>query len=434
MKRIAGLIATLSLGTMVVWGCNESEPVDTGCEPRLGSSHEPYSVITTFAGNGVQGEGADGLCPLKTALYWPQDMAFSPEGKPYIVDWNNYRIRVIENGLMHTVIGSGKPVPQDGEGAAPSGPARDVDLNHPTHINFDSSGNIILSGFHSSALFLCNLSTNMVAPICGNGVRCYGGDGGPDSAAIVNLPVCSHFDSQGNLYFSDQGNQRIRKIDPAGIVTTYAGSAQPPAPGGCVIPGRFSGDGGPPELAEFNFPVGQQANPSAKFCIGPDDRMYIADTGNQRIRMIANGTITTIAGNGEQGYGGDGGPATNARLNFPNSVALDPEGNLYISDYLNNAVRKVDMTTGIITTFAGHPPKEPCTEPDCSNTALDLQQWCPRGDCTDVTSFTSEELGDGGDPKDAYLHNPAGLTFDAAGNLYIADRANNRIRVILKNP
>jgi NHL repeat-containing protein len=113
MKRNAWFIAVLSLATIVVGGCNEDN-TDTGCEPLLGSSHEPYSVITTFAGNGVQGQGTDGVCPLKTALYWPQDLAFSPDGKAYIIDWNNYRIRVVENGLMHTVIGSGNPVP-DGE-------------------------------------------------------------------------------------------------------------------------------------------------------------------------------------------------------------------------------------------------------------------------------------------------------------------------------
>ena len=413
MKRIAWFISLL-LVSVLAWGCDESQ-TDTGCEPLLGtSSHQPYSMITTFAGNGVQGEGTDGVCPLKTALYYPQDMAFSPDGKPYIVDWNNYRIRVVENGLIHTVIGSGKPVP-DAESEAPSGVATEVDLNHPAHINFDANGNIILCGFHSSAVFLCNLSTGMIGPICGNGVRSYGGDGGPASAAIVNLPVCSHYDSQGNLYITDQANQRIRKIDSSGNITTFAGSGTPVP--GAGAPGGFSGDGGPPELAQFNFPVGQQANPAGKFCIGADDRMYIADTRNQRIRMIANGIITTVAGNGVLGYGGDGGPATDAMLNDPNSVAVDSDNNLYISDYFNNIIRRVDAATGIITTFVGHP-----------------QEWCPRGDCTDVTTLSGEELGDGGDPKDAYLHNPAGLTFDAAGNLYIADRANNRIRVVLKNP
>jgi len=406
MKRFA-LYLALALVSIVAWGCNEEAPCPSGPE---WTSHDPYSVITTFAGNGVQGAGKDGVCPLATALYWPQDMAFSPDGKAYIIDWNNYRIRVVENGLMHTVIGSGNPVP-DGESEAPTGVATEVDLNHPAHINFDANGNIILSGFHSSAVFICNLSTGMIGPICGNGVRNYGGDGGPATAAIVNLPVCSHYDSQGNLFISDQANQRIRKIDTSGIITTYCGSGTPNQPGG------FSGDGGAPELAQLNFPLGQQAYPAGKFAIGSDDRMYIADTKNQRIRMIANGIITTVAGNGTQGYGGDAGQATAAMLNNPNSVAVDADGNLYISDYDNHIIRKVDMTTGIISTFAGHPG-----------------EWCPRGDCSDVTELSNQEIGDGGDPKDAYLHNPAGLTFDAAGNLYIADRANNRIRVVLKSP
>jgi NHL repeat len=400
MNRQASLLVSASLLVIAVVGCNSAT------EPP----HGPYSVINTFAGNGVQGAGVDGVSPRQTPLYWPQDMAFAPDGRAYIIDWNNYRIRVVENGIIHTVIGSGNPVP-DGESEAPTGIATEVDLNHPAHINFDAQGNIILCGFHSSAVFFCNLSTNIISPICGNGARSYGGDGGPAKDAIVNLPVCSHFDSQGNLYFTDQANQRIRKIDLAGIVTTFCGAGTPNQPG------AFGGDGGPPELALLNFPLGQQAYPAGKFTIGPDDRFYIADTKNQRIRMIANGVITTVAGNGVQGYGGDGGPATEAMLNDPNSLAVDADGNLYISDYDNNVIRKVDMTTGIISTFVGHPEK-----------------WCPRGDCTDVTTLSSREIGDGGDPKHAYLHNPAGITFDAEGNLYIADRANNRIRVVWRNP
>ena len=406
------LLTTIALTTIVLFGC------DSSTEPNNGA----YSVITTYAGNGVQGAGIDGVSPRQTPLYWPQDMAFGPDGRGYIIDWNNYRIRVVENDVIRTIIGSGNPVP-DGESEAPSGVATEVDLNHPAHINFDPNGNIILSGFHSSAVFLYDFASNIISPVCGNGVRSYGGDGGPAIDAIVNLPVCSHYDSEGNLYIMDQANQRLRLIDPAGMITTFCGTGT----------AGFSGDDGAPDLAQLNLPVGQQAAPAGKFTIGPDDRIYIADTKNQRIRMIEHNdtpipggmgvsheedVITTIAGNGTPGYGGDGGPATAAMLNNPNAVALDPEGNLYISDTDNHVIRKVD-TSGIITTFVGHP-----------------QEWCPRSqNCPpDGPSLSASELGDGGNPRNAYLHFPAGITFDGDGNFYIADRANNRIRVVLREP
>jgi NHL repeat-containing protein len=402
---LAQLLAGASLLAIVLWGCNSSTT-----PPNPG----PYGVIKTYAGNGVQGQGVDGVAPTKSPLYWPQDISFGPDGRAYIVDWNNYRIRVVENGIIRTIIGSGNPVP-DGESEAPTGIATQVDLNHPTHVNFDANGDIILCGFHSSAVFLCNLSTNIISPICGNGVRNYGGDGGPASSAIVNLPVCSHYDSAGNLYIMDQANQRLRKIDTSGTITTVLGYGTP-VPGGFL--GAFSGDGGPPSEAQINLPIGQQAYPAGKFAIDSQDRIYIADTNNERIRMIANGIITTVAGNGTPGYGGDGGPATDAELYHPNSVAVDADGNIFISDSDNHCIRKVD-TSGIITTFAGHPG-----------------QWCPRtSNCPpNGPALTARELGDGGNPRDAYLYYPKGISLDAEGNLYIADQANNRIRVVLKNP
>jgi DNA-binding beta-propeller fold protein YncE len=414
-RRVLPLVPlALALG---LWGCNSSTAPAT---PGM------YSKIETYAGNGIQGLGVDGVSPKQTPLYWPQDISFGPDGRVYIVDWNNYKIRVVENGIIRTLIGSGRPVP-DASSEAPTGIATEVDLNHPCHVNFDALGNIILSGFHSSAVFYYDFASNMVTPLCGDGTRDYRGDGGPADQAWVNLPTCTHYDAEGNLLIMDEANQVMRIVTPDGNINTFAGTAPvwDPVKGQYVSQPGFAGDGGPPEEAKFNLPVGQAAWPAAKFVIGPDDADYIADTLNHRIRKIihsdvplpgapginhADDVITTIAGNGQKGYGGDGGQATEAMLNQPGAVALDSDGNLYISDHFNHCIRKVD-TNGIITTFAGHPTQRPPLD----NNGNPL-------------------IGDGKAPTDAYLDQPGGIAFDQAGNFYIADTGNNRIRIIKRNP
>jgi sugar lactone lactonase YvrE len=197
------------------------------------------------------------------------------------------------------------------------------------------------------------------------------GDGGIAPQAFLNFPSGMTVDSSGNLYIADAGGQRIRKINPAGIITTVAGNGT----------AGFSGDGGSATAAQLNWPK--------DVAIDAAGNLYIADTGNSSIRKVTSaGIITTIAGNGTAGFYGDGGLATNAQLNQPTGVALDASGNVYFSDTYNFRVRKAD-TGGVISTIAG----------------------------TGVAAYS----GDGIPGTSAALAYPTGLKVDAAGNLFLAD-------------
>ena len=396
MPHALRLALRVCLATCVVF-------LAVGCGGEKTTQPPPgmYSVIETFAGTGGAFEGEDGLPPTETALYTPQDINFGPDGKPYILDWNNHRVRVIENGIMRTIIGTGGPVTPPGVTLS-EGPANEIDLNHPTHVSFDPFGNLVLTAWHNSMLMTVDLATEYIKPYCGNGTRFFDGDGGPPIDATLNLPVSTVWDSQGRMYIMDQANQRVRVIENE-IINTYAGNG---------VMG-FGGDGGLAINAMFNFPVGQAAWPAGKIAIDANDNIYVPDTNNHRVRVIEHALpgspgllpgndgdiyIRTIAGSGELGSIGDGVPATEAQLKRPGGVAIGPDGNLYIADTFSHAIRKVDQD-GIITTFAGQ---------------------------LGVSGYN----GDGRHPKGALLARPTAVSFDAAGNLYIADSGNHRIRVI----
>ncbi len=260
---------------------------------------------------------------------------------------------------------------------APASEATTIATASPTGVAYDASGDlyIALQADHKIVMVDTN---GIVTTIAGTGEQGFGGDGGAATSALLDSPTGVAVDSSGDIFVADTHNNRIREI-ANGIITTVAGSG---------VAG-FSGDSGPAGSAQLSYPTAVSVDTSGN--------LYIADSNNHRIRFVSGGTITTVAGNGEQIFSGDGGPATAAGLDTPSGVAADPafSGRFYISDTHNQRVRLVDAS-GNISTLAG--------------------------------SGTKGFGGDGGSASTAVLARPRGLTVDASGNLYLADSDNNRVR------
>ncbi len=364
----------------------------SSCSSSLtGSDTGPYGRIETYAGTGEAGKGPDDAALRKANFYLPLDLTFGPDERPYILDWNNHRIRVVTRGRVSTLIGTGEV------GDAPAGRAREIGLNHPTHISFDPQGRLLLSAWHNSMILRYDFASDYIQPICGTGERAYGGDDGPAKLALVNLPSSTAFDPIGRMYISDQENQRIRRVGLDGTITTVVGNGEP----------GFSGDGGQAIYAQIYAPVGQAAPPTSRIAIDNHGTLYIADTFNNRIRKVdANtGIITTIAGNGTfppiiYGAADEGVDALDVSLYWPCDIAIDSENRVFFADTFNHCVRKIDLD-GTLTTVAGQCGK-------------------------------SGDQGDRGHPQSALLSRPYGIALNANDDLYIADTRNHRIRRVRK--
>jgi DNA-binding beta-propeller fold protein YncE len=306
-------------------------------------------MICTWAGLGIEAFDGDGNTLLESALYWPVDITFASSGT-YILDWNNHRVRrVTAAGTLETVIGTDfvGDGPYDLSDTNPPGtPGTNVTLNHPTQLAEMPDGTMLLVSWHNHKIRTYDPETGLVYVSCGSAPG-HAGDGGPARQARLDQPAGLIQTADGGMYILDQRNQVVRMIDADGIMHTVAGTPRMPG---------FSGDGGDPLQAQFSFPTGSNPQPSGTIAVDSDGRLYVADTLNHRIRVIdfeAN-TVDTLAGTGEPGFSGDDGPAIEAQINNPRKLTMGPDGRLYFGDERNHRIRAIDLDTGVITTVAGN--------------------------------------------------------------------------------
>jgi Bacterial Ig-like domain (group 3)/NHL repeat len=341
--------------------------------------------ITTLAGDGCL---TDGSCPssggtpaTQSALKLPLGEATDAAGTLYISDTDGNRIRKVDlAGNITTIANSSGVAGLSGDG----GPAISAGINQPSAIAIDGAGNIIFADTGNNAIREINIVTGKISTIAGTlGSAGYNGDGHAATSALLSSPQGLAFDVSGNLFIADTENNCIREVNASSQdITTIAGNGSE----------GFFGDGATAISAQFNQPWGVTVSVSGA--------LYIADFGNNRIRKIdmVTGIVTTVAGNGNSNYTGDGGAAIAATLNSPAGVGTDAAGNLYIADSENNAIRKVNAVTGVIATIAG-----------------------------DGTALYG---GDGFSATLAGLYKPYSIYLDGAGNLFLADRLDLRIREV----
>ena len=286
----------------------------------------PGGNITTAIGNGTAGFTGDGGSPTQAEIMAPCGVAVDPAGDIYLsqTDSNGSMasaIRELTGGNLNTVAGGNSSAPLGPGYSGDGGPAANAQLNNPSAIVLDSSGNLYIADSLNSVIRLITPDGN-ITTVAGNGNAKYGGDGFPPTRASLNRPEGLAVDTAGNLCFADTHNYCVRAVKN-GVINTIAGI--------CGSSG-FSGDNGPATKAMLNYPTDVKVDAAGN--------IYIVDSFNFRIRMVSpNGTISTIAGNGSVGAGGDGGAAAGAQLNFPQALALGPLGLIYIFDRGNNEIR-----------------------------------------------------------------------------------------------
>ena len=320
-------------------------------------------TLIRVAGNGSRGFSGDNGAAPSAQLSGPGGLAIDAAGNLYVADANNLRVRMVANGAIGTIAGSGAQG-YDGDGAA----ALQASFNGLAGMAIDRAGNLYVADFFNQVVR--KISGGTITTVAGNGTSGYNGDNIPATSAQLAGPSGIALDAAGNLYIADGYNNRIRKVS-GGTITTVAGNGT----------AGFSGDKGPATSATLRQP--------ADVAVDPSGNLYIADFGNNRIRMVANGVIATTAGNGTPTFSGDGASATSAGLVSPARMAFDSAGNLYLVDGIR--VRKI--AHGIISTIAGG----------------------------------GTPLGESGPAAGAQLLWPEGLAVDGAGNLYIADAGTARV-------
>jgi sugar lactone lactonase YvrE len=361
---------------------NPATEDETQADSRKGKLNFNRWIINTVAGNDTRGYTGDGGSVKNATLNDPENVYVDRRGNIFISDLGNQVIRKVDarTGIIRTVAGNGQNA-FSGDG----GPATQASLSNAFHIVSDEEGNLYISDLSNNRIRRVDHFTGIIKTIAGTGEAGFNGDGKALSCQLTG-PFGINFDRKGNLIFSDQFGLCVRKLDlRTGMLTTIAGNN---------LNRGFGGDGGPATQASFNFIWHVEVDEHS-------GDIYVNDQANYRIRKIdaRTGIINTIAGNGTLGNSGMSGPATQASFTEPVGLAVDDDGNVFISDQALMQIYRVDRKTGLINLIAGN--------------------------------GTPGFFGDGGPATQALLDHPNSLSFDLSGNLFISDVFNNRIRKIV---
>jgi DNA-binding beta-propeller fold protein YncE len=337
------------------------------------------AAVRTIAGTGQSGYSGDGGAGTKAQLANPYGLTRGPDGALYLCEVDNHRIRRLDlkTGAIATVAGTGE------RGyAGDGGPALQAKLNEPYEIRFDAAGNMYFVEMRNHLVRRVDAKTRAISTVAGTGVAGFSGDGGPAVKAQFQQPHSIALDGKGLLYVADIGNHRVRRVNLAtGIIETFAGTGEKArTPDGAAVKGT-------------------PLNGPRTIAFSRDGDMFLAlREGNAVFRIdMQKLTIHHIAGTGEQGYTGDGGPAKLAKLSGPKGIAVAPDGSVLIADTESHTIRRIDLKTGTITTVAG-----------------------------DGTRHD----GPDGDPLKCGLARPHGIFVDTDGKIYIGDSENHRVRVV----
>lgn len=382
-------------------GAGQRQPSSFSTPPHMASAQllapravSATSVITTVAGTGTSGFSGDGGPAIQAKTGQPGGLSVDAAGDLFFADPDNQRVRevIAATGAITTVAGTGA-----GTFGGDGGPASHAQVQGPSGVAAAPNGDLFITDSYNNRVREVVAATGVITTVAGGGSGCPGqantlGDGCLAAQAALNFVNGVARDSSGNLFIADDGNHRVREVIAAtGIITTVAGGGS-----GCAAQANALGDGCPAVQASLGTYFTAVA-------VDGSGALYIADPSDNRVREVsaATGVITTVAGNGSASFFGDGGAATAAALNFPNGVAVDGTGAVYIADSGNNAVRAIDPATGFIATVAGR--GTPCMA-------------------------SVDTVGDGCPPTQATLRSPYQIAVGNAGVVYVADSGNYRVR------